>query len=211
MSAGALTLLVRTLDLADPARWRAARLQPLWKFLVGHPGFAGGALAALAGAWLGIRFGKAALLWLVGKRVRRTYGHLDPRHAAEDRRRYRELITEDRRMLAISIRGLAREAGLPLRVAWYICEKPGFLPRPEVTDRICEVLMTNPRRLRDGSGYGPECTLKRMLKYHDLGLVALTRSQIRKASERKRRSLLCWVERRRRKQLALPQDPRDHE
>jgi hypothetical protein len=203
--------LAAILKMADPSLWRNAGLQPPLEFFVHHLALLRGVAAGLAAAILCVLFGKEALLWLVGLWVRHGYGPFNTCQAAVDCRRYRELITNDRRMLGISIRSLAKQAGLSLIAGWYICEKPDFLPHLDVINEICRVLMTDPRRLRDGRGYGAKCTLQRMLRYHDLGLVALTRSRIRKATVRQRCSLLSWVERRRRKNLALPKDPRDHE
>jgi hypothetical protein len=202
LMAAVLSIPVWLSKIADPNTWKG--LQPLWQSIVHHSRLVGGVAAGLAAAFVGVRYWKPIVLWLMGWWMGKTIGHRHPHGAGVKPGAFRILVSEDRIMLGKSIRDLGREAQLPLLVAWYICESPHFLPRPEVIERICAVLLTSLQHLRDGSGYGKGFTVKRLLRYHDLNVCAYSKNRIRKSTERARSSLLWWTERRRRKQLGLP-------
>lgn len=192
--------------------WRAVGLQPPLQFLVEHPVTAGAAAVVLVAAALAVWFRAPLLRLLVKGTVEHRFGHLDLTAAEQQFPLYPDLIRIDLRMLRMQTREFARKTGLPLHAAWYISHTPGFFPRPDLVERICEALLTPLERIQTGGGYGPKYTKRRLLRLEELGEVeGWTKEEILNEDDATRATLLGWVEVRLRKELDSTANGWNHE
>lgn len=197
------TSVATVLELADRESWVKIGLPPPWEFFEEHPwmGVVSGVTVVVACACI---WSRKPLHRILQSWVRlNQHHHLDPHRSGVSPRALWQLVTEDRLMLGYSVRELARRARVPQSVLWCIILNPQFLPRAEYIDRICEVLLTRPQHLRDGSGYGAEFITQRLMRYYNLGFLGHTMHPIVTKDEAAQLSMLSTIENKRREKLGL--------
>jgi hypothetical protein len=115
---------------------------------------------------------------------------------------YRNIINEDRRLLGLSHRDLAKDAKISLLAIWAFSIFPDFIPRPDYLERLCEALLLPVEYLKQGGSYGFKYSTARLYRYDYLGYGRLFHwARIREASQEELDEMVANVQALRREEL----------
>lgn len=121
--------------------------------------------------------------------------HRDQERAAAEHPHYREALKRHRLLLDLSLRDLARDAGIPLTALWIFTRFRSLIPRPEYLSSLERALLLPEGHFRQGGSYGPDFSLRRLYRYDDLGYGRVfTMSRVRRLSQAKRDEILRKLE-----------------